>query len=311
MDNCSNNASQKYEVLVILEGSLCGTGVLICALSIVLTAALRLHKRMTYRLAIYQVSSALVYGTVTMLTVVRYVAMVHTDISESSSRILCLAHAFLAVYTMLVKLLFTIIITAHLFSFAVCYKNSKNLEVCYVITSLLVPAILAAVPFATNTYGQQGYGSPWCWIMDTKSSCPSQHLTVGIIEIFTLVYGPIAVSLFAAFLLMAIMLLVLAYRVRSVSSVAAMNKTVVRQILPLVAYPILFYILMLISMIIYVCDASDSQNAYGTIFQFVDRFTDGGVIWSAGLTLLAHISVMQWSKRRQLPRYRMIAACND
>ena len=179
MDNCSN-VSSSYKDLAILESALNGTGVLVCSLAIILSFVLRLHKLLTYRLAIYQVSSSLAFGTLSILNVVRY--FVENDDSPSS---LCLVHAYLKTYTLMVKYLFTIIITVHLFFFAVCYINLKRLEVCYLVISLVVPAPLAAIPFVTKTYGPQVSGSPWCWIMQ-KDDCSRKMLTSGVIEIYGL-----------------------------------------------------------------------------------------------------------------------------
>ena len=54
-------------------------------------------------------------------------------------------------------------VTFHVFYFAVLHKNLKKLEVLYVVTSLFVPVVIAAVPLLTGTYGQDpNIGS--CWI---------------------------------------------------------------------------------------------------------------------------------------------------
>ena len=302
MDNCSN-MSTSYKDLLILESSLNGTGVLICSLAIILSLVLRLHKLLLYRLAIYQVFSALVYGTVSMLSEFRYYV---TTLNDSSSFSLCLAHAYLSVYTLMVKYLFTIIITVHLFFFAVCYINLKRLEVFYLGISLVVPIPLAAIPFATKTYGSQDSGSPWCWIQQKRDDCSRQILTSGIVEIYVLVYGPIFISLLVALLLISIILGVLAYRVRQIPGVATKNKTAVKQMLPLMAYPIIFYALMLVSMVIYVYDATGQSFTKNMALLYVDRFMYGGFIWAAGLTLLAHISVIRWSKRKY-HRYNVIS----
>ena len=236
-ENCSNNS---YEDLVILEGSLKGIGVVICAIAIILTIFLRLHKIVIYRLAIYQVSSAMAYGMCSALTVIEYVTMPANNTTLWTS--VCYASAYLDTYTLLVKLFFTIIISVHLFVFAVCYKNLKKLEICYVVTSLVVPAAMAAVPFITHTYGQQDFRGPWCWIQEDSTGCPPQPIRPGVIEVYSL----IAVSLLFVTLLVGVMLGVLLCRVHCrVSRTATKNKTAIRQMLPLVSYPIVFYVLNL------------------------------------------------------------------
>ena len=157
--NCSN---ESYIEALVLETSLAASGILVCSVVIILAATLQLHKQFLYRLIIYQVSSFLAFGATNMLDIVQQLIM-----TRNQSQVylpLCLAAAFLYTYTLLVKLFFTLIISVHLFCFAVCFKNLKNFEICYILTALVVPAIMAAVPFATSTYGQQGQGQPWCWI---------------------------------------------------------------------------------------------------------------------------------------------------
>eukprot|EP00731_Ephydatia_muelleri_P013174 Em0007g484a len=66
---------------------------------------------------------------------------------------ICTAIGLLQVYTEWTKLLFTMWVTFHLFCFAVLHKNLKKLEVLYVVTSLLVPALIAIVPLVTHSYG--------------------------------------------------------------------------------------------------------------------------------------------------------------
>ena len=66
----------------------------------------------------------------------------------------CRTIGYLELYTEWVKLLFTMCITFHLFCFGVFHNNLKKLEVLYFVMSLLVPAVIAAVPLMTNTYGR-------------------------------------------------------------------------------------------------------------------------------------------------------------
>ena len=299
-ENCSNNS---YEDLVILEGSLNGIGVVICAIAIILTFFFRLHKLLIYRLSIYQVSSAMAYGMCSALTVIEYVTMPANNTTLWTS--VCYASAYLGTYIVLVKLFFTIIISVHLFVFAVCYKNLK-LETCYVVTSLVVPAAMAAVPFITHTYGQQDFRGPWCWIQEESTGCPPKTVWPGVIEVYSLTYGPITVSLLVVTLLVGVMLGVLLCRVHCrVSRTSTKNKTAIRQMLPLVAYPIIFYLLMSISMVKYIYDAMGLSKEK-IVLKYVDRFLYGGIIWAAGLTLLVHILVVLWLEKKTVRYRRMV-----
>eukprot|EP00731_Ephydatia_muelleri_P035965 Em0185g5a len=82
-------------------------------------------------------------ASVGALQVMRFI---NYDESSDIYRRICTAIGFLEVYTEWKKLLFTTWVTFHLFCFAVFHKNMKKLEALYVVTSLLVPALIAALP---------------------------------------------------------------------------------------------------------------------------------------------------------------------
>ena len=134
--DCGTGNNSSYRSTIILEGTLAGAGVLVCAASIVVATRLRLYRQMVYRLAVYQVASALAFGITALLDVVQYLVMEQST-GHHPYQPLCLGNAYLSTYTLLVKLAFVVFITVHLFAFAVCYKNFKRLEACYVLISVL------------------------------------------------------------------------------------------------------------------------------------------------------------------------------
>lgn len=296
------NNTDLFKEAIILEGSISGTGIVICAVSIILSVHLKLHRQLIYRLAIYQVSSALAYGVTCILDVVQFLIQLHTG---NVYLPLCVANAFLSVYTFLVKLLFTAIITVHLFIFAVYYKNLKKFEGCYVASSLLIPAMLAIVPFITHTYGQQYYKSSWCWIQDTYNCTQNK---AGTIEVFTLQYGPALFICLTVLTLIGIMLIVLACRSFSKSRGSTKHSVVIKQMLPLMSYPLIFSLLVSASMVSYVYPNWPGAYDEIIILKIADQIEYGGFVWSAGLALLIHIGVMLKLKRISNTRsiYRLI-----
>ena len=76
-------------------------------------------------------------------------------------------------------------VTFHLFCFAVFQKNLKKLEVLYVVTSLLVPAVIAAVPLITNSYGHSPDGAV-CYMYAENEAA--------FIERFALWDGPASIA---------------------------------------------------------------------------------------------------------------------
>ena len=289
----NNTSTTSYRNTIILEGTLAFAGVLVCAVSIVVVMKLHLYRQMVYRLAAYQVVSALAFGVTSLLDVVQYLVMAHST-GHRPYQPLCLGSAYLSTYTLMVKLAFTALITIHLFVFAVCYKNFKRLETCYVMVSVLVPALMAAIPFATHTYGQQG-GTPWCWIME-ENVCPPVKIVAGIVEAFVLWYVPALVSLGIISSLIVVMLSVLAYRVLKGDRGATLHTVATKQMLPLVAYPATFCALLVPPMAHFIYDASQGGHVHDPALSVVDHICSTGLVWSAGVLFLMHIAVVLRSK---------------
>ena len=108
------------------------------------------------------------------------------------------------VYTEWTKLFFTGCVAFHLFCFAVLHKNLKKLEVLYVVSSLLVPALIAIVPLITHTYGLSPGGNI-CYIYANTS--------VAFIERLALWDGPAMLMLIAVSTAMVAMVIKLASQV--------------------------------------------------------------------------------------------------
>ncbi|KAL5509162.1 hypothetical protein EMCRGX_G004474 [Ephydatia muelleri] len=169
-----------------------GVSVLVCLLAAFLLRWLKLYKKLVYRLALYQVLSALAMASVGATQVV----FINYDELSTIYRRLCTAIGFLWLYSQWTKLLFTMCVTFHLFCFAVLHKNLKKLEVLYVVTSLLVPALIAIVPLITHTYGLSPGGNA-CYIYANTS--------VAFMERLALWDGPAMLMLIAASTAMVVM----------------------------------------------------------------------------------------------------------
>ncbi|KAL5509160.1 hypothetical protein EMCRGX_G004472 [Ephydatia muelleri] len=167
-----------------------GVSVLVCLLAAILLCCLKLYKKIVYRLALYQILSALA-----MASVGAAMGVVSINSSIIHGRV-CTAIGFLGVYTEWTKLLFTMWVTFHLFCFAVLHKNLKKLEVLYVVTSLLVPALIAIVPLVTKAYGLNSDGDA-CYIYANRS--------YALVERLALWDGPAMLMLIAASTAMVVM----------------------------------------------------------------------------------------------------------
>ena len=146
------------------------------------------------------------------------------------------------------KLLFTMWVAFHLFCFGVFHKNLKKLEVLYVVTSLLVPAVIACVPLTTNTYALSG----WCYL--------KQNTTVEIIEKVVLWDAPATIILLAASAAMVAMAIKL--RRRAMMYEGDQYRKALKQLLPLVAFPILFFVFMIPQMVLDIYTYSPSNSSF-------------------------------------------------
>ena len=268
-----------------------GISLLVCLLAAIVIRRLKLYKKLVYRLALYQVLSALAMATVAAMLVV----LINYDKSPNIYGRICTAIGFLQVYTEWTKLLFTMCVTFHLFSFAVFHKNLKKLEVLYVVTSLLVPALIAIVPLVTRAYGLSSDGNI-CNIYANTS--------VAFIERLALWDGPAMLMLIAASIAMIVIVIKLAGQVRWKSKYEPITDgdqftKALKQLLPLAAFPILFFIFEIPVFIFHVYTTQHSTPNEGMYIANVVCFA----LWSAssGATVIIHISVARMCRRERKP----------
>ena len=136
----SMNASRDdTSVVDIIFSATNALSVPVCILAAILVVCLKLHRATVYRLALYQVLGSLDVAAIQLLEII---FVKYQDEPwpwpEVHARRLCIAMAWLQLYSFWLKLLFTTWVTFHLFCFAVLHRNMKKLEVMYVVTSLLV-----------------------------------------------------------------------------------------------------------------------------------------------------------------------------
>ena len=271
---------------------------LVCLLAAILVFRLKLHTKVVYRLALYQVLAALAFATVEVLEIVFITDT--NDIGNSSNvhnskySSGCNAIGWLVVYTQWMKLLFTMWVTFHLFCFVVFYKNMKKLEVLYVVTSLLVPAVIACVPLITRSYA-----------ISINRRCYIDHHE--LVERTVLWNVPAMIILLASSIAMVVMVTKLLHKVcgwRSQYEVLTDRNQfwmAFKQLIPLAAYPILFLVFILPVVIMDVIDAHSSTIPVETVSISNALFTS---LWSltSGATLIVHVTLarcVEIKKRRK------------
>ena len=279
------NASLTSRHLIIIHGSLFGTSAVVCLFALSWLAGLKLHKQLLYRLASYPVIGSLLLS-------VFEVFQFHFLSYDDSKYTLCVIITYLDQVAGLIKLCFGGWVTFHLFYFVLFYKNLTKLEPLYVTTSVLLPIVISAIPLVTESYGPNGQ---WCWIQSRRLGC--EYLT-GFVEMYVTFYGPLFLLLVLESIAMVIMLVTVYYRSCQKGNVNVFgndqNKTIFKQLIPLVAYPIIFCVFSIPPLI-------------DGVYEFISP-TYGLRIFSslcfpisslaAGLTLIVHIAIVRSYARK-------------
>ena len=174
---------------------------------------------------------------------------------------------------MWVKLLSTLCLVFHLFCLAIFSKDLKDFEIIYIVLPLLLPMLFIWVPFIRNVYGHAG---AWCWIKDWEDDCATKKDVLGIIEQFVLWYGPLIISLIAVIISVFAILLVLLVRGYSsrkkeeelerepllVNLEKERNRKALKQLLPILAYPGVYFVLCLVPIVNRLYSAISSDTNY-------------------------------------------------
>ena len=254
--------------------------VVVCVLAAILVLILKLYKKLVYRLALYQVLASLALATIVLLQGV---------LSDYSYGRVCIAMGWFLLYADWMKLLFTMWVTFHLFCFAVLDKNLKKLEVLYVVTSLLLPAVIACIPLITHSYGRSQDGTA-CYIY-------AFHYAASI-EKFALWDVPAMIFLLATSTAMVVMVIKLTGRVCLRARYEPITDgdrfwKAVKQLLPLAAFPILFFFFEIPVFIFHVYTVATSSTPNMALEISKSVFIS---LWSmtSGGTLLIHIFVVKW-----------------
>ena len=299
--DCNNTFRQEQKNHILLAKS--GTGILsltMCLIAVFLVFRLKLYKYFTYRLAMYQILSSLCLSVVevSFLTLFNYDGDIYQQIA-------CKTTAFFLEYFVWIKLLFTICLVFHLFCLAVCLKNFQKLEIGYVLFSILFPLLYTWIPFIHNSYGVAG---AWCWIRDWKDDCANENYLEGISEQFALWYGPVFISLTVSVVAVFIIVVVLAQRMCAhrnpehecliENHECNQNKKAIKELLPLLAYPVIFYILTLFPLINRVYSAISSNASFELVL--AHSMTEPLYGFCSSWTLIIHILIMRQLKKKKL-----------
>ena len=259
-----------------------------CLGTLILVCILKLHKTLVYRLAMYQVLSALVFS-------ILWIAEGALGIDEftwrkENTNFEYLENTFYAFVinalllgSMVMKLMFTVWIVVHLFALAVFHKKLQRLEPLYVASSLLIPLIVTAVILPIGVVSERHIISKYaCMIEDIM---------------YIIVFGVLVLTSWLIFT-MGTVLCYRACRRRNLvlSEYDKQHKKALCEMLPLLLYPILFLLLTAPIFAYSVLDIKFSSffdNTGGNVFAIF------APIWSftTSMFFMCHLCVVRHFKK--------------
>lgn len=157
--NGSTDNGYNYDRLPFGIVSICGIvfSTLVFLASIVIVPAAKLHRFLVYRLALYQVVSAMLFNIIWFLYLfMSSYLQIFNYISDSQYQIYFNAFLSLSISSALLNLMLTMWVTIHLFALSVLHRNLKKIELVYLGSSTLVAIIIFIIVLSTlfNTHGQ-------------------------------------------------------------------------------------------------------------------------------------------------------------
>ena len=274
--------------------------VLVCLVAAILVFGKGLYKKVVYRLGLYQVLASLALATTNIFETLPFISY---DTNPTLYDRLCKAIAWFGFHSQWMKLIFTMWVVFHLFCFAVFHKNWKKLEVLYVVTSLLLPAVIAMVPLATGTY-VYSISTKQCYI-----NAPNG--TIAFIENVVLWDAPAVVVLSLSSTAMIVVIIKLARTVCLRSKQEKITEgdqflRALKQLIPLAAFPLFFFIFF-IPGFVYNVDKFLSSSAEPPNMPLLFIISVSIPMWSmtSGMTLIAHLCVAKYLEKRRMCTFHL------
>ena len=170
----------------------------------------------------------------------------------------CIFAGFLGQVTAWMLLNSVISIMASLLLTAFTSKRAGRFEIVYTLLIFVFPLTINWIPFINSSYGRAGV---WCWIR--SETC--QKLEFGRVLQLVLWYIPLYVIMFILIILYVIVLVKLHRTKRRWTGTfepqgKKMQELVAQEMLPLIAYPLVFFLLSIPPFINRIHNLADPQN---------------------------------------------------
>ena len=224
-NNFTIHESNCGEVPRILRVCLGALAVLTCCVALVVLLCFKAYKQFLQRLVLYLTLGTTLY----CLTSVLQVAAKLQHFAE------CAAVGYLITYSGWMKVTLMCSITLHFFLLAMFQKSLKKYEWVITLLAFLLPAVVAAVPLSTNTYG---HPKAWCWI------CPTEK---GFAQQVALWYVPFAILMSLNYIAMGMILSSVCLQDKH-TPISNRHRQTIKDSLPLLFYPMVLQVICFIGL---------------------------------------------------------------
>ena len=211
----------------------------------------------TQRLILYLAITAALLSLVFVLQRIDYENQ--TEVSYSN---FCIFSGFLSQLIGWMVLNAVICITTSLLVTAFSNKRlTTRLEITFVFVIFVLPFLFNWIPFIESAYGKAG---PWCWIRSLDRDTCSEY-TFGTAMELVLWYVPLYVIMFVLIVLYVIVL-VKVYRTKQAwtgkfdPQAKDAQEQIRRELVPLIAYPLIFFVLNIAPFINRIDGLIDPEN---------------------------------------------------
>ena len=258
--------------LSIVTGTISLLSLITCIAAVVLLLWQRMHRTFTHRLVLYLLLYTIFDSTFSVLNIA---GAFDTFVMSEAYSPFCSFSGFIDQYSASTQLLAQTVLTIHLgcvillveirctrplghhylgitsafetnSSSHKAKRYSRRLELVYALSPLVLPLFFVWVPFIHNNYAPAGV---WCWIRRVGDDC--EQVLSGVIEQYALWYGPqFFLTLVNTCIIIATIVSIIrkVYHFRKCGETPTDYKNTLKQVLPILAYPIIFQILSLFAL---------------------------------------------------------------
>ena len=233
--------SKEYRIVAVVSAGSAAVSFLACVYVILLIVLFKRYTFFTWRLVLYLTIAACAHSISLIINRVDY------RITNTATENYCIFTGFLDQHTIISQLIAVVCITSNLFVNVILNKRTDRLERLYIFLIFVVPITVSWIPFIHLSYGRAG---AWCWIRSRSEDNCSQFIFGTVLQ-FVLWYIPLYFIVTVLFVIWLLIKCKLARNKRRWAGrydhqAELVKAQMLREIEPLVWYPLVFIILNLV-----------------------------------------------------------------